>query len=83
MRKRKQKKSERFRKIEEKIYELAIIINQYGQKAYHLNKRANRPKYLRTHKGKQWRAEARRLYRKADETADKIEQLHDMLDEEM
>lgn len=73
----------RFRKLTEKIYQLAIMINKYGQKAYHLNKRAARPKYLRTAKGQRWRQEAKRLYKKADQIADKIERLEELFDEDM
>lgn len=73
----------RFRKITEKIYALAVMINKYGQKAYHLNKRAARPKYTGTMKAHRWRQEAKRLYKKADHTADKIEQLEKLLDKDL
>lgn len=74
--------SKRFRQLSKKIYELAIKINKAGQKAYHLNRRAARPKWEKTAKAIQWRKQARALYRQADKYADMIEKLNDMLDEE-
>ncbi len=76
---RKKKHTAREKEIYEKIYQLSILINQYGQKAYHLNRRAARPKYIGTMKAYRWRQEARKLYRKADAVADRIDEIEGAL----